>query len=47
MNLREHQAECINNINSHFIDNSKGLIKMFCGAGKSFIIYHTLLQHGG
>ena len=58
MGLRIHQLECIKKINEHFennIENSentennhnkKGLIKMFCGSGKSFIIYHCLLEYG-
>jgi superfamily II DNA or RNA helicase len=45
MVLRPHQQECINKITEHFINNDIGLIKMFCGAGKSFIIYHCLLEY--
>ena len=45
MDLRPHQQECINQITEHFINNDIGLIKMFCGAGKSFIIYHCLLEY--
>jgi predicted helicase len=46
MELREHQKTCINNISNHFESNDRGLIKMFCGSGKSFIIYHVLLEFG-
>lgn len=45
MVLRPHQQYCINKITEHFINNDIGLIKMFCGAGKSFIIYHCLLEY--
>jgi superfamily II DNA or RNA helicase len=45
MNLRNHQFECINNIKLHFQNDNKALIKMFCGSGKSFIIYHCLLEY--
>jgi superfamily II DNA or RNA helicase len=43
--LRKHQVECIDNIKSHFENDNKALIKMFCGSGKSFIIYHCLLEY--
>ena len=43
--LRNHQQECVNKINEHFETENKGLIKMFCGSGKSFIIYHSILQY--
>jgi superfamily II DNA or RNA helicase len=47
MELRTHQLECIDNIKTHFkADNKKGVVKMFCGSGKSFIIYHCLLEYG-
>ena len=47
MELKEHQQECINNITKLFNDNEKyGLIKMFCGSGKSFVIYHSVLEFG-
>jgi predicted helicase len=36
--LRPHQLACKNAINEHFKTDNKGLIKMFCGAGKSYII---------
>jgi superfamily II DNA or RNA helicase len=46
--LRRHQKECLVAIDKHFeAENSRALIKMFCGAGKSLIIYNTLLKHGG
>jgi superfamily II DNA or RNA helicase len=45
MELRKHQAECIENIEDNFLKNNKGLIKMFCGSGKSFIIYNCLLKY--
>ena len=46
MSLRSHQCNCINEINKHFKIDNIGLIKMFCGSGKSFIIYHCLLKYG-
>jgi superfamily II DNA or RNA helicase len=46
INLKPHQKDCIDKIDELFETDNKGLIKMFCGAGKSFIIYHTLLKHG-
>jgi predicted helicase len=45
MDLRNHQKQCIDNINLHFESENKALIKMFCGSGKSFVIYHCLLQY--
>ena len=45
MQLREPQIECINNINKHFENDTKALVKMFCGSGKSYIIYHCLLKY--
>ena len=45
MELRKHQDECIECIEDNFLENKKGLIKMFCGSGKSFIIYHCLLKY--
>ena len=42
MDLRKHQEECIESIEENFLENKKGLIKMFCGSGKSLIIYHSL-----
>ena len=35
MELKKHQEECIENIEDNFLENKKGLIKMFCGSGKS------------
>lgn len=46
MSLKKHQIECKKNIEEHFKKNNKGLIKMFCGSGKSFIIYDSLLTYG-
>ena len=45
MDLRKHQEECIESIEENFLENKKGLIKMFCGSGKSLIIYHSLLKY--
>ena len=45
MELRKHQKECINNIKAHFEDDNKALIKMFCGSGKSLIIYNCLQEY--
>ena len=38
MDLRKHQEECIESIEENFLENKKGLIKMFCGSCKSFVI---------
>jgi superfamily II DNA or RNA helicase len=47
MELKIHQKECISNISKLFDDDEKtGLIKMFCGSGKSFVIYHSILEFG-
>ena len=46
MQLRRHQIECTDKIDEHFKDNNKGLVKMFCGSGKSLIIYRSILKHG-
>lgn len=45
MKLRQHQIECINKIDEHLKKQCNGLIKMFCGSGKSFVIYHCLLKY--
>ena len=45
MELRNHQQTCLNNIITHFKNENKGLIKMFCGSGKSLIIYNCLLTY--
>jgi superfamily II DNA or RNA helicase len=45
MDLRENQKECIEKIKINFEKENKALIKMFCGSGKSFIIYHCLLEY--
>ena len=45
MKLRKHQVECFDNIKNHFKDDNKALIKMFCGSGKSLIIYDCLLEY--
>jgi superfamily II DNA or RNA helicase len=46
MQLRPHQRACVSKIDSCFENDNKGLVKMFCGSGKSFIIYHCLLKFG-
>jgi superfamily II DNA or RNA helicase len=46
MKLRQHQIKCINAIQEYFETESNALIKMFCGAGKSFVIFDSLLRHG-
>lgn len=46
MELRTHQKQCVNIIKTHFKTNNKALIKMFCGSGKSYIIYDCLLKYG-
>ena len=46
MKLRLHQTECVDRIRTHFENENKALIKMFCGSGKSFVIYHCLLEFG-
>ena len=45
MILREHQKECIEKIKAHLKTEEKGLVKMFCGSGKSLIIYNCLLTY--
>lgn len=45
--LRPHQIKCKDAIAEHFKNKNKGLVKMFCGAGKSYIIYDSLLCFGG
>jgi len=45
MKLRKHQKKCIDKIDEHLKIDNKALVKMFCGAGKSFVIYHCLLQY--
>ncbi len=45
LQLRRHQQECIEAIDK--LEDSRALIKIFCGAGKSLIIYNALLKHGG
>ena len=47
LKLRRHQKECLDAIDKNFeAENSRGLVKMFCGAGKSLIIYNSLLKYG-
>jgi len=46
MEFRNNQLECINKIENHFENENKALIKMFCGSGKSFIIYDSLIKYG-
>lgn len=46
MELRPHQIECVDKIKEHLKNENKALIKMFCGSGKSFVIYHCLLELG-
>lgn len=46
MELKKHQIKCIEEIDKHFKTDNNGLIKMFCGSGKSFIIYDCLLKYG-
>jgi ribosomal RNA-processing protein 8 len=45
MLLRHHQQVCLSKIDNVFENDNKGLIKMFCGSGKSFIIYNCLLKY--
>ena len=40
MNLRDHQKKCIESIDNHFTIENRALVKMFCGSGKSWIIYN-------
>jgi superfamily II DNA or RNA helicase/SAM-dependent methyltransferase len=45
-NLYAHQKECVNKIEDHFQSgHTKGLIKMFCGTGKSLIQHHLFCQN--
>lgn len=41
--LWEHQKECYNNIVEHLKDHDNGIVKMFCGTGKSRIALETAL----
>jgi len=43
---RKHQQYCIQSIATHFKTDSSALIKMFCGSGKSLIIFDCLIKHG-
>ena len=45
MKLRQHQINCIEKIDEHFKNENKALVKMFCGSGKSLIIYNSLLKY--
>ena len=45
MKLRQHQKDCIDTIDKHFKTDNNALIKMFCGSGKSFIIFDSLLRY--
>ncbi len=45
MYLRKHQIECITNIKLHFENENSALVKMFCGSGKNFVIYHCLSEY--
>ena len=48
VSLRKHQQECLECIDKRLNTKlqTKGLVKMFCGSGKSLIIYKTLLKYG-
>ena len=47
MQLRPHQIECTRLIQEHFNkDNNSGLIKAFCGIGKTVIICECILKYG-
>jgi hypothetical protein len=46
MELKPPQLKCVENIDEYFRVDKKGLIKIFCGSGKSFIIYHLILKYG-
>ena len=46
MDLRLHQKKCIKEIEKHFNTENSALIKMFCGSGKSFVIYDLLFRYG-
>jgi SAM-dependent methyltransferase len=43
--LRSHQRKCETRIESHLKDNKSGLVKMFCGSGKSLVIYNSLEKY--
>ena len=44
--LRLPQKNCLDNVRNHFQIDHKGLIKMFCGSGKSRVIYEVVLKYG-
>ena len=43
--LRECQKDAIKSINDAFVENDECLIKMFCGSGKSRIIFYYILNN--
>jgi len=43
--LRPHQNDCNNRIQLYLQNNNAGLVKMFCGSGKSLVIYTQLLNY--
>ena len=45
MKLRKNQVDCINLIHNHLIENDRGLIKMFCGSGKSLVMRECILKY--
>ena len=45
MQLWNHQIECLQKTKQHFLNHSKGLVKMFCGSGKSLVITHLIYDY--
>ena len=43
--FRQNQLECIKAIDKHLLDHDRALIKMFCGSGKSLIIYNCIMKY--
>lgn len=41
--LRKHQREAVNGINNVLQDNNKCLVKMFCGTGKTRVVFYLMI----
>ncbi len=45
INLRKHQLEAVSKIKESLEDNDKCLVKMFCGTGKTRIVFYIMMNH--
>ena len=43
--LRKHQKECVKGIEEAFEDSDKCLVKMFCGSGKTRIVFYLMMTN--